>query len=59
MCTHCEAAVKRILEGFDGIEYAEPSHTNGTAKIRTCGSVDYDAVKLGLQKEDYTLIKIK
>ena len=31
MCPHCEAAVKKALEGIDGVETAQVSHEAGTA----------------------------
>lgn len=59
MCSHCEAAVTKVLGSFDGITVTEISHENGTAKITSTGKLPYDDIKEALAKEDYELTKMK
>ena len=40
MCPHCEARVKKILEGIEGVESAEVSHKSGTAIVKVKGMSD-------------------
>lgn len=40
MCPHCEARVKKILEGIEGVESAVVSHKSGTAVVKVNGVSD-------------------
>lgn len=40
MCPHCEARVKKCLEGISGVVCAEVSHKKGTAVVTLDGEVD-------------------
>ena len=55
MCEHCEAHVKEALEAIDGVEYAEASHTAGTAEVTLTKDVSNDAMKAAVEKEGYTV----
>lgn len=59
MCGHCEAHVKETLEAIDGVEFAEVSHTAGTAIVTLTKDVNNDLMKEAVEKEDYTVISIE
>ena len=40
MCPHCEARVKKILEGIAGVTEVQVSHEKGTAVINASGVSD-------------------
>ena len=40
MCPHCEARVKKILEGIEGVTEVQVSHEKGTAMIEANGVGD-------------------
>ena len=45
MCGHCEATVKKALEGLDGVASAEVSHEAGTAVVELSADVADDVLK--------------
>ena len=58
MCPHCEARVKKLLEGLDGVTSAVVSHTEGTA-IVTMESPVADEVFVKVITEDgYKVLEI-
>ena len=59
MCEHCEAHVKEALESIDGVEYAEASHTAGTAIVTLTKDVDNNLMKEAVEKEDYKVLSIQ
>ncbi len=59
MCGHCEARVKKCLEAIEGVEYAEVSHTAGTAIVTLTKDVNNDAMKTAVEKEDYEVTSIE
>lgn len=56
MCPHCEARVKKILEGIDGVEAAVCSHEKGTASLTLSKNVDDAVLKEAVEKEGYTVL---
>jgi Cu2+-exporting ATPase len=40
MCPHCEARVKKTVEGIAGVESAVASHTEGTVTVVGSGFTD-------------------
>ncbi len=58
MCSHCEASVKKALEGIDGVESAEVSHESGTAELTLTHEVDDSIIKKAIEDKDYTFVSI-
>ncbi len=58
MCTHCEASVKKALEGIDGVESAEVSHESGTAVLTLTHDVDDSVIQKTIEDKDYTFVSI-
>ena len=58
MCGHCEAHVKKALEGVDGVSLAEVNHTSGTAKVTLTKPVSDDILKQAVEAADYKVIEI-
>lgn len=59
MCEHCEARVKKALEGLDGITEAVVSHDNGTAVVTLKKEVAEDTIKAAIEAQDYEFVGIK
>ncbi len=59
MCGHCEARVKKLLEGFDGITEAVVSHESGTAVITTEKEPDEAAIRKAIEEDGYKYIEMK
>ena len=59
MCGHCEAAVKKALEGVSGVEEAVVSHEAGTAVISLSENVSDDVLKTTVEDKDYTVLEIQ
>jgi Cu2+-exporting ATPase len=59
MCGHCEATVKKALEGLNGVENAEVSHEAGTAVVTLSGEVSDDVLKKAVEDKDYTVTSIQ
>lgn len=59
MCGHCEAAVKKALEGVSGVEEAVVSHEAGTAVISLSEDVSDDVLKTTVEDKDYTVLEIQ
>ena len=55
MCPHCEARVKKSLEGVDGVVSAAVSYKEGTATV-TCNGVDYAALKKVVEDAGYDVV---
>ena len=53
MCPHCEARVKSILEGIEGVTEAIVSHKEGTAIVTTDNSVASEVLKEAVEKDGY------
>jgi len=58
MCPHCEARVKKILEGIDGVASAEVSHKKGTATVSLSAPVSDEVLRDAVAAE-YTVKEIK
>jgi Cu2+-exporting ATPase len=59
MCGHCEATVKKALEGLTGVENAEVSHEAGTAIVTLSDAVSDDVLKKAVEDKDYTVTSIQ
>ena len=59
MCKHCEARVKKILEGIDGVTEADVSFEAGTAIVTLSKDVENDVLKSAIEAQDYPVIDIK
>ena len=58
MCGHCEATVKKALEGLDGVASAEVSHEVGTAVVELSADVADDVLKKTVEDKDYKVTAI-
>ena len=58
MCAHCEARVKKALEGLDGVESAAVSHQDGTAIVNLKAPVENDALKKAVEDQDYKVLSV-
>ena len=58
MCGHCEATVKKALEGLDGVTSAEVSHEAGTAVVEISTDVADDVLKKTVEDKDYKVTAI-
>ena len=59
MCGHCEARVKKTLEGIEGVTGAEVSHEKGTAVVTLTAEVSDDVLKKTVEDKDYTVTGIE
>lgn len=58
MCAHCEATVKKALEGVEGVDSAEVSHEKGTAIVHLNADVADDVLKKTVEDADYDVKQI-
>ena len=58
MCGHCEATVKKALEGLDGVASAEVSHEAGTTVVELSADVADDVLKKTVEDKDYKVTAI-
>ena len=58
MCPHCEARVKKTLEGVAGVESAAVSHTAGTAVVTLNGEVSDAVLKKAVEDQGYDVVSI-
>jgi len=59
MCPHCEARVKKTLEGIEGVASAEVSHKAGTAVVTLSKELSGDVLKNAVEAEGYTVHEVK
>ena len=59
MCMHCEARVKNLLEGMQGVTSADVSHEKGLAIITLSADISNDNIKNIIEADGYTVIDIK
>ena len=59
MCPHCEARVKSVLEGLDGVAEAAVSHESGTAVLVLTAPVADSTLKSVVEAEHYTVTAIE
>lgn len=58
MCPHCEATVKKALEGLDGVSSAKVSHESGTAELELTKDVDNAILTKAVEEKDYKVVSI-
>ena len=58
MCQHCEATVKKALEGLDGVREAKVSYEAGTAVVDMDSNVTDDVLKKTVEDKDYKVLSI-
>lgn len=58
MCGHCEARVKKVLEGLEGVTSAEVSHEKGTAVLTLEKEMKDSVLKETVEAQDYKVISI-
>ena len=56
MCAHCEARVKQILEGMDGVSKAVVSHKDGTAKVFMTKEIADSVFKNAIESQGYKVL---
>ena len=59
MCGHCEATVKKVLEGIEGVSEAVVSHEKGNAIVTLDKNVTDDVLKKAVEDKDYKVLEIK
>lgn len=59
MCGHCEARVKKALEGLPQVEEAVVSHEAGTAVVTITEEVDNEVLKTTVEAYDYKVAGIE
>ena len=58
MCPHCEASVKKCLEGTVGVTKAEVSHLKGTAIVAATEAVTAEQLKSAVEAQGYRVTQI-
>ena len=58
MCMHCEARVRKCLEGIDGVASAEVSHEKGEAVVQLTKPVADEVLKKAVEDQDYKVLSI-
>lgn len=56
MCPHCEAHVKKALEGLEGVESAVASHEKKTVVVTLSGDVSDEILKNTIEAEGYKVV---
>ena len=59
MCPHCEARVRKTLEGIEGVVSAVVSHTSGTAVVTFDSVVSDETLKKAIEDQGYPVLEIK
>ena len=59
MCGHCEARVKKTLEGIEGVKEAIVDHTTDSAKVIFSQEVNDDVLVNAVEAQDYKVISIE
>lgn len=59
MCAHCEAHVKKALEGLDGVKEANADHESGVVTLKTGKEVSIDAIKAAIEDAGYEFNGVK
>ena len=59
MCGHCEARVKKALEGLDGVMEAEVSHETGTAVVTLQDGISDELLKKTVEDQDYRVVSMQ
>ena len=58
MCGHCEARVKKCLEGIEGVTEAAVSHEAGTAVVKRAAEVSDTVLRETVEAQDYKVLSI-
>ena len=58
MCGHCEARVKKTLEGIEGVTEAKVSHKDGTAIVTLSAPVADEVLRKAVEDQDYKVLSI-
>ena len=53
MCAHCEAHIKKALEGIDGISEATASHEDSLVTITNSKPVEESVIKAAVEEAGY------
>ena len=56
MCPHCEAHVKKALEGIEGVELATPSHQNNNVVVKLNKNVELDVLHTAITYAGYKVV---
>lgn len=59
MCPHCEARVKSVLEGIEGVAEATVSHESGTAVVTLASDISDEILRTAVENEKYEVIGIE
>lgn len=59
MCGHCEARVKKCLEGLEQVSEAVVSHEAGTAVLTLNAEVGDDVLKKTVEDQDYKVLSVE
>lgn len=59
MCGHCEAHVKKALEGLDAVTQAQVSHESGTAVVTLSGEISEDVLRQTVADQGYKVTDIQ
>ncbi len=59
MCGHCEARVKKTLEGIEGVTEAVVSHEKGTAVVTLEKEVADNVLKEAVEAQDYKVVSVQ
>lgn len=59
MCGHCEARVKKALEGLPEVEEAVVSHEAGTAVLTLNAPVADEVLKKAVEDQDYEVVSVE
>lgn len=58
MCSHCEATVKKALEGIEGVKEAFVSHEKGEAVVTMEKDIPSETLKSSVEAKDYKVTSI-
>lgn len=59
MCGHCEARVKKCLEGIEGVAEAVVNHKAGTAVVTLSNNVTDEVLIKAVEEQDYKVISVE
>lgn len=59
MCPHCEARVKKTLEGIEGVVSAEVSHEKGSAVVTLGAAVSDETLSKAVTDAGYDVVSVK
>jgi Cu2+-exporting ATPase len=59
MCGHCEARVKKALEGLSQVDVADVSHEKGTAVVTLNTEIENETLKYAVEAQDYRVVSVE